>query len=200
MITSLNACGRHIPDPTRSILDQKMDRAKRLKIPEGERPNLIPPENKPVQISVCDAFYKSKNKDDLSSDCKKCISKTGEDDIDCSCTWESGNFCNFAFCVENEFKKYNRCVNTYNSIFNQDDFKDANYSEPFTSKNLKHCMKMTNEKFEQVDSDPSDSDIIVSDDKVSIWQQLTFERILFLFLCISALYIFYQKLRPSRKK
>lgn len=147
MITSLNACGRQIEDPNRSLLDRKMERVKRMKQSESDRKVLLPGDQN-VQESICRGFYSTKDDADISSECKRCINKVAEDDIDCSCVWEKGNFCKYATCVESEYEKYNRCINTYNSIFNLDDLKDANFTAAFSSNELKNCTKVTNEKFD----------------------------------------------------
>lgn len=147
MSISINACGRSLIDPQKSDLDNRIERDKRLRADtrvELKLPNSSQP---PLAESVCSSYYASQDVGQIDSGCRACIERTAENDIDCSCVWDK-NFCKYASCVADEFQRNKKCANSFQAIFNTDDFKDSKYRAEITPLQLKHCEIFADEHYD----------------------------------------------------
>jgi hypothetical protein len=143
MSISTNACGRFTNDLQKSDLDNRIARDKRLRV-QNRAELTIPPGG--LVDSVCTSFYASKDVGQITNDCRTCIERTSENDIDCSCSWNK-NFCKYAECVADEYRKNKRCVHSFQAVFNSDDFKDDKYRAEINPSQLKHCEIFSDEHY-----------------------------------------------------
>ena len=191
---SINACGRFISDPDKSDLDYRIARDTRFRA--SNRPELNVTDKK-LSDSVCVRYYDSKDVTQITPTCRACINKTAENDIDCSCIWDK-NFCTYARCVANEYKQNKQCINSYQALFNTDDFKDSEFRSEITPDQLKHCDIFADEHFykSDINLDPSNSVSVTENNNSLLWI------LVFLFVFIVVVFVISKLLRMyvERKK
>jgi hypothetical protein len=170
MSISINACGRSPIDPQKSDLDNRIERDKRLRADTRAELKLPSSSQPPLVESVCSSYYASQDVGQINAGCRACIERTAENDIDCSCVWDK-NFCKYATCVADEFKKNKSCANSFQTIFNTDDFKDDNYRAEITPSQLKHCEIFADEHYDAKENNTIQNTLTQSQykDNSGIW-------------------------------
>lgn len=126
--SSPNICGRQINYPHFGDVEN-------INVQRG----IIPPPGVDVLPSPCQSYYKNKDFSRASDDCKDCLYTAQSIDRNCPCQIDGNNWCEYAKCVEQEYKLHNKCKYPYYSLYNIDDIRDESYINPFTYKQLRFC-------------------------------------------------------------